>query len=207
MESKPTPSRDNGSAAQSPTRQLLLEAAKREISGHGYNDASLRNIARDADIDPSLVRHYFGSKQNLLIAAVSAEYDLAELVAEVLRGSRNTVGQRTVRAIIELWEAPATSSTLIARLAASLTSAEIADMVKTDVVVGFFGAIAEQVSPDHHQLRAELAAGHALAMGLAQYLVPGATLAGQDRTELATIVGKSVQHYLTEPLPAEVVGR
>src|SRR5712664_1841103 len=104
------PKASGGSATESPTRQLLLEAAKREISGHGYNDVSLRNVARGADVDPSLVRHYFGSKQNLLIAAVSAEYDVAELIAGVLRGPRHLIGQRLVKALIDLWEAPATSS-------------------------------------------------------------------------------------------------
>jgi len=200
------PKASGGSAAESPTRQLLLEAAKREISGHGYNDVSLRNVARGADVDPSLVRHYFGSKQNLLIAAVSAEYDVAELIAGVLRGPQHLVGQRLVKALIDLWEAPATSSTLIARLSASLTSPEIAEMVKQDFIVAFFGAVADEVCPDHHRLRAELAAAHVMAMALTQYLVVGAGLTDQDRVERAAIAGRSVQHYLTDPLPAEVVG-
>jgi len=188
------------------TRQLLLESAQREISERGYSRVSLRSVARDAAVDPSLIRHYFGSRQNLLDEAVEAEGSIEPLVAQVLHGAAASVGVRAVRALLQRWEAQRTSGTSLARLSASLTNAEVARAVQDDLVSMFFMRIAEQVSADHQALRAELAAGQMLALALARHLVNEPTLAAAEREELVRIVGRTVQRLLTEPLATEVVG-
>jgi len=188
------------------TRQLLLESAQREISEHGYSRVSLRSVARDAAVDPSLIRHYFGSRQNLLDEAVEAEGSIGPLAARVLHGAPAAVGVRAVRALLEWWETQRTSATSLARLSASLTNADVARTVQDDLVSTFFMRIAEQVSADHQALRAELAAGQMLALAFARHLVGEPVLAAADREELVRIVGRTVQRLLTEPLATEVVG-
>lgn len=48
------------------TRRAILGAARRLFAEQGYDNAGLREIARDAGIDPALVCRYFGSKEKLL---------------------------------------------------------------------------------------------------------------------------------------------
>ena len=49
------------------TRSDILHSAKVHFA-RGYSDASLRGIARDAKVDPSLVVQFFGSKSDRPLA-------------------------------------------------------------------------------------------------------------------------------------------
>ena len=52
------------------TRARILRAARAEFAAVGYQRATIRGIAAGADIDPSLVMRYFGSKAELFDAIV-----------------------------------------------------------------------------------------------------------------------------------------
>lgn len=199
-----------GARSQQPgpsTRQLLIEVAQREISERGYNGVSLRSIARRAEVDPSLVRHYFGSKQNLFARAVQLEIDPAELADEVLRGSPAAIGRRTVKALLNYWDNPRTAAMPLARLSASLNSEEVARLARDEFIDGFFTAVARKVSPDYPELRAALVASQLIAMALGRYLITDPVLAACSVQDLVRIYGQTVQRYLTGPLPVDATGR
>ncbi|MFE1886041.1 TetR/AcrR family transcriptional regulator [Streptomyces diastatochromogenes] len=185
-------------------RQSLIEAAQQEIFDRGYHGASLRGIARRAGVDPSLVRHYFGSKDKLLLQAVQVRVDPQEFAAEILRGAPTGVGRRIVKFMLDFWEDPASAKSLV-RLSATLNSAEIADLTKNAFIEPFFGTIAREVSPDRPELRASLAASQMLALAFTRYLLGDPSLAAAGHQDLVRVVGRNVQRYLTEPLPDSVL--
>lgn len=47
------------------TRQSILDAARRQFSRESYESSGVREIAREAGVDPSLICRYFGSKESL----------------------------------------------------------------------------------------------------------------------------------------------
>lgn len=53
-------------------RDRILDAAARAFATHGYEAASLRDIAKDADCSLTLVDHHFGNKSLLLHAVVES---------------------------------------------------------------------------------------------------------------------------------------
>src|SRR6202042_150198 len=57
------------------TRGEIVEAAKRVFAAKGYDGASLRAVAREAQVDPALVHHYFDGKASLFIAAMALPFD------------------------------------------------------------------------------------------------------------------------------------
>lgn len=197
---------ENGQQSVPSTRQLLIEVAQREISERGYNGVSLRSIARRANVDPSLVRHYFGSKQSLLTQAVRLEIDPTTLAAEVLRGSDATVGRRTVKALLTQWDNPRTAPMSLTRLSGALNSEEVAQLTRDDFIGTFFGTITAQVSPDHPELRASLAATQLIGTALTRYLVKDPVIASCEQQDLIRILGRTIQRYFTEPLPVDATG-
>ena len=50
------------------TREAILEAARRQFADLGYDRTTLRSVAAEAGVDPALVVHFFGSKQQLFLA-------------------------------------------------------------------------------------------------------------------------------------------
>jgi AcrR family transcriptional regulator len=183
-----------------PMRRVLIDAAQQEILEHGYHGTSLRGVARRGGVDPSLVRHYFGSKDELLLHAVQVRVDPVQFANEILRGAPSGVGRRIVRFMLGFWEDPASPKSLV-RLLSTLNSEQIAELTRDEFVEPFFGAIAAAVSPDQPKLRAALAASQMLTLGLSRYGLREPTLAGTDHQELVRIVGRSLQNCLTGPLP------
>jgi len=53
-------------------RTAILAAAKLEFGAHGYAGARIERIASAAGVNKQLLFHYFGSKDGLYVAAVSA---------------------------------------------------------------------------------------------------------------------------------------
>ena len=65
------------------TKARILDAAAAEFGEHGYEGASIRSIARRADVDPSLVHHYFDDKSALAAAVESSAVSILDVIAEV----------------------------------------------------------------------------------------------------------------------------
>ncbi|MEU2614740.1 TetR family transcriptional regulator [Micromonospora sp. NPDC007271] len=183
-----------------PTRQLILDIARREISECGIAGVSIRSIARQAGVDPRLVRHYYGSKEQLLRQAVQVEDDPVELAEQLGRGSRRRIGRAVATALLAHWDNPRTATPYRARLSASLASEEVAALMRDEFVRAFFGTLAKGVSPDRPELRAALAASQVVGLALCRYLVDGTELSSRSRDELARVMGRTIQHYLTADL-------
>jgi AcrR family transcriptional regulator len=52
------------------TRETIFAAALARFTDEGYDRASLRDIAADAGVDPSLIVHYFSTKETLFTEAL-----------------------------------------------------------------------------------------------------------------------------------------
>ncbi|MEX3770701.1 helix-turn-helix domain-containing protein, partial [Mycolicibacterium fortuitum] len=57
------------------TRDELVATARRMFAERGYDKTSLRDIAAAAQVDPALIRHYFGSKAELFRATVGWPFE------------------------------------------------------------------------------------------------------------------------------------
>ena len=76
-------------AGDSGTRETILAAARRRFAAHGYDAATIRSIAADAAVDPALVHHFFGSKEQLFVAAMRLPFAPGEMITAALApGSR-----------------------------------------------------------------------------------------------------------------------
>ncbi|SIP96309.1 transcriptional regulator, TetR family [Rhizobium sp. RU35A] len=63
-------------------RKALVDAALRTIGSQGSLDVTMSEIAREAGVSAALAHHYFGSKQQLLLATIRAL--LAQLRADAV---------------------------------------------------------------------------------------------------------------------------
>ena len=53
------------------TRASILEAARTLFAENGFSGTSVRAVAGAAGVDPALVHHYFGSKDDLFVASLA----------------------------------------------------------------------------------------------------------------------------------------
>ncbi len=69
------------------TKEKILLGAKNFLLKHGQSGFTVRSIAKEADVNPGLVHHYFGSKENLILDLIEAEsnavlFDIKEKLGE-----------------------------------------------------------------------------------------------------------------------------
>jgi len=70
--STPRPARARNAAA---TRHAILAAASRQFARESYENVGLREIGREAGVDPALICRYFGSKEGLFRDVLHADHD------------------------------------------------------------------------------------------------------------------------------------
>src|ERR1700741_4694760 len=82
------------------TKAVILAAARQRFAEAGFERATIRAIAADANIDPSMVMRYFGSKDQLFAAAADFDLQLPNL-SDV---EREQLGDRLVTHFLNRWE-------------------------------------------------------------------------------------------------------
>lgn len=85
-------------------KQAILVAASRQFGQFGFRGTSLRDIASEAGVSLTLLRHHFGAKSDLLVAVVEAHRPwFDERVALLRRLKRTASGSLTTHDLVEAW--------------------------------------------------------------------------------------------------------
>jgi len=185
---------------RSGTRDAILAAARESFTASGYDQASIRDIARRAAVDPALVHHYFGTKQELFTEAVELPVDLVAVVEAFVRGDRDRIGERIVGLMLSVWDSRTDRSPLIALIRSAVTSENAARMLREFMVSVLFVRLAEALRAPDAPLRASLAASQMMGLLIARYVVRVEPLASAPATQLVAAIGPNIQRYLTGDL-------
>jgi AcrR family transcriptional regulator len=182
------------------TREEILAAARTLFAANGFDRTTIRAIATRAGVDPALVHHYFGTKDQLLAASLELPVDPVALLGD-LGDDPDNAGAELVRRVLGLWEGDdETRRRLVALLRTGIShdhaSAMLRDLFSRTILVVLRGLVAD----DRPELRAALAGTQVGGLILGRYLVGVPAVANASVQDLVAAVGPSVQRYLTGPL-------
>jgi AcrR family transcriptional regulator len=172
------------------TRSAILAAARERFGRSGYAAATIRAIAADANIDPSMVMRYFGTKEQLFAAAAEFDLrfpDLSDVPADAL-------GAALVGHFLDRWEG---DEALIVLLRSATTNAEAAQRM-TDIFAGQLLPAIEKLVPDEAPRRAGLIATQVLGMALSRFVLKLPPVVALSRDELVAWLGPTLQRYAVE---------
>lgn len=188
------------------TRADILLAARAEFAAKGYDASSVRSIARSAAVDPALVHHYFDGKRGLFSEVVAMPEDPARVVAAILDGPREQIGERAARTFFSLWDDPQRRERFVAVVRSTVSEAAAAQMMREFLSREMLGRVAAGLDVDRAPLRASLAAGHLIGIALLRYVIGFEGIAKASTEELVVLVAPALQYYLsgTGPLAAGV---
>ncbi|WP_435207331.1 TetR family transcriptional regulator [Micromonospora sp. bgisy143] len=184
------------------TREAILDAARATFAERGFDAAPIRAIAATAGVDPALVHHYFGTKDQLFRAAMNFPVDPAELLPGVLAGDQDRVGERLVRTFVGIWDSPAGSAG-VALVRSVLNSEWTARLLREFVTTQVLRRVLDQldVDPAEVPMRGSLVATQLIGLAMIRHVVRLEPVASADPEILVATIGPSVQRYLTGPLP------
>jgi AcrR family transcriptional regulator len=213
-------------SGDSGTREAILEAARQQFAGHGYDKATIRGIAAAAGVDPALVHHYFGAKERLFTTAMRLPVVPSEIIASIVgtgqpgqaatggkgeparAGSAEgtDLGERMVRSAVGVWDSEEVQASFIGLLRSALTNEKAAAMLREFVTTTIIGTIARAAGVpveghgDEARYRASLAASQMIGLAVARYVLKLQPVASATPDELAVAVGPTLQRYLTGDL-------
>ncbi|MEV0648702.1 TetR family transcriptional regulator [Phytomonospora sp. NPDC050363] len=189
------------------TREQILEAARHAFAEEGFERTTIRRIAQDAEVDPALVHHYFGSKDQLLLASIDSPFDPGEVLPGIIEGGVDGVGERLVRAFLGVWDGPGGKRGVVL-LRSAVAQPLLVRLVREFFVSRILKTAVKELGLDIDKgaFRATLVASQLLGLAMARYVLKLEPLAGADQEAVVAMLAPTIQRYLTEALPENAPG-
>ena len=182
------------------SRDAVLSAAKQRFATEGYEKATLRAIAQDARVDPSMVLYLFGSKEELFRESLRLIIDPEVLVAALTGAADDDpdIGARMVRTYLRIWEAPATAASMRAMLQSATSNSHAHDAFRGFMQNYVLTAVSDVLGGgEQARLRAMLAASQLVGTALLRYVMQVPPLATLSVDEVVRLIAPTVTRYLT----------
>ena len=179
------------------TRGEILTAARVEFGERGYDGATMRAIGARAGVDPALVHHYFGAKEQLFLAAMEIPFDPATTIAATALGPAEDLGERVARVFLQIWADPVRRAPLLALIRSAMTHEAAATLLRqfvSRVLLPRVAGVLEGV-PDR-ELRAEAMISHLVGVAMLRFVVKVEPIASVPEDELIALVAPVIQRYV-----------
>jgi AcrR family transcriptional regulator len=151
-------------------------------------------------VDPALVLHYFGSKDNLFLATIELPFEPEAVVPTLLAGDVDTLGERVARFVVGLLEDATARGRVLAVIRAAASEPAAAQLLRGLIEQRIRDPIAHSLGAADAELRAALMGSQVVGLVMARYVVGVEPLASLAPDELAPILAPTFQRYLAEPL-------
>jgi AcrR family transcriptional regulator len=184
----------------SAARDEIAQAARHQFAELGYDRTTMRSVAAEAGVDPALVVHYFGSKQQLFLAAVDLPFEVDDLVERLQNGPREEVGERVVRFALGVLAQPEGLARWAGMVRAAASDPDAAAILREVLTRRIFEPLAEALGSDDAQLRANLASSQMVGLVMARYVIGIEPLASTDDETIASAIAPTIQRYLAGEL-------
>jgi len=180
------------------TKAEILTAAGTIFSSDGYQRGSVSAIAREAGVDPALVRHYFSSKTELFVESMRPPVDLTAQVTRMVQGDPQLVGERVMAFFVEVWDDPVRGPRIIQLMRAALDHPEVAVFVRALIIEGVIERVATAVGARNPARAAATAASQVIGLAMLRHGAHIEPLASEPADELIARFGPILTRLLTD---------
>lgn len=178
----------------------ILSVARTAFSEDGWAGTTIRSIARQADVDPALIYHYFGSKESLLDACTTVPEDFLDRIADTWAAPRDQLGERLVALTLENWESTDSGPVLRAILLIAAHEAGTRAKLRNLVANALMGPADIGQGEEERGRRSGFIASQLLGLGLMRYVWKIEPVASMNAAEVIAAVGPTIQRYVNGEL-------
>ncbi|MGA8209279.1 MAG: TetR family transcriptional regulator [Nocardioidaceae bacterium] len=184
------------------TRGQILAAARASFAERGFGGTTIRGVARAAGVDPALVHHYFGAKDDLFLAALEIPIDPRLLLPQVLADGVDGAGERLVTLFLSVWDDPVARLPLVALVRSALGQGGPQGLLEQGVLRMLTEPVRAALPPAEADRRIQLVLSQMSGLVVMRYLLAVEPLASMPAAEVVAWVAPTVQRYLDAPVPA-----
>ncbi|MDT5106644.1 MAG: hypothetical protein QOI25_4157 [Mycobacterium sp.] len=196
-----TPKRPGRPPGPSDTRDRILTSARELFARNGIDKTSIRAIASAAGVDAALVHHYFGTKQQLFVAAIRIPIDPMQVIGPMRETPIDELGLKLPSLLLPLWDSEMGSG-LIATLRSLLAGSEVG-LVRSflqEVVAVEVGTRVDD-PPGSGRIRVQFVASQLVGVVMARYILELEPFKSLPVQQVAETIAPNLQRYLTSDLP------
>lgn len=178
------------------TRAAILQAAQAAFAEHGYDRATVRDIAARADVDPALVVRYFGGKDGLF--AEASDFDLR--LPDLAGAPRARLGETVIAHFLDVWEGSSSSAGMAILMRAASTNEEAAAKMRRIFASQVAPMLAKIADRAEVAARAGLISTQLLGLALCRYVLKLPPVTALSREQIIRSIGPTLQTYMTGKL-------
>jgi AcrR family transcriptional regulator len=182
---------------QSTSKASILSAAQTLFAETGYDQTTIRAVAKQAEVDPALVMHYFATKQELFIATMVPQQDIPIKIAKELAGDIQTLGLRLATIFISMQESKTTNRMVIGALRSIVSIPESTTLLQEVLVKPILKSFKASGKFDQPELRATLVQSQLVGVIMTRYILKVEPLASISTNKLIEYLAPTLQRYLT----------
>lgn len=174
----------------------ILAEARASFAEHGYAGTTVRAVARAADVDPALVFHYYGSKENLLDVATTPPQSFLDQIVIAWQTPPAELGEQLVRRMLQNWQNPEHEPILRAVLQIAGNEPAIREKLRQIIQRSMMGPSAQVLSEDERALRSGLVAAQLMGLAFMRFVWKIEPLASLDDDAVVAAIAPTIQRYL-----------
>ena len=174
----------------------ILSAAREAFANTGLAGTTMRAVARDADVDPALVYHYFGSKDGLLDAATAPPQRWLESVAKTWSTPVDQLGTALLRLMLGAWADDEIGPVLRAVLQTAAHDPGTREKLRRVVEGSLMGVSHLGVDERDRLVRSGLVSSQLMGLAMMRYVWRIEPVASMADDELVAAVAPNLQRYV-----------
>jgi AcrR family transcriptional regulator len=181
------------------TRAGILTAARELFAAQGYSGTTVRAVATAAGVDAALVHHYFGTKDDLFIAALELRIDPRVATLPVVEGGIDGAGERLVRTFFAVWDDEQARLPMLA-LVRGILEPGGQQLARDGFLRMVLAPIGAGLGLEDADRRLTLVGTQLVGIVVLRYLLAVEPLASLPAEELVAVYAPTIQRYLSGPL-------
>jgi AcrR family transcriptional regulator len=171
-----------------------VTAARDLFAEKGYAGTTIRAIAGAAGVNPAMVHHFFGSKEQVFVAILNLPLAPSTVVSRVVDGPRGEVGVRMVGLMLEVWRDEQARQAFLALLRAVTTQEQAIHMMRQILEQELLGRIARALGVPEMRLAA--ASAQVIGLALTRHVIGVEALATAGEQQIIDLVAPVIQYYV-----------
>ncbi len=182
------------------TRAAILTAARECFAESGFAGTSVRAVAALAGVDAALVHHYFGTKEDLFVAALELRVDPREALLPVSAGGIDGAGERLMRIFLAVWDDEESRLPLLA-VVRGIVEPGGQQLLRDGFLRMVLEPVGAELELDQPDRRMTLVASQLIGLVMLRYVLRIEPLASERPEVLVATYAPVLQGYLSGPLP------
>jgi AcrR family transcriptional regulator len=182
----------------SQSREQILKSARDLFAERGYTGTTVRAVAAAAGVQPGLLHHFFGGKEQLYREALNLSVDPWEVLTRLIDDTpRSQIAEALARQFVTSWRDPVLGPQLRARVRQTYGEPDGSSMTRVHMENVLIPRFASALEIPEANVAAALS--HLVGLTLLDTVIGVQQLHGLSENELVELVEPAISRYITPP--------